>query len=74
MPGQIMPSEFADALNEVIKELAEEIDWRYEPDELMAAAPSISKIERAVSILTEAKHEPAQSAVELIAKYKRQQN
>ncbi|MBY3151355.1 hypothetical protein HFO56_03000 [Rhizobium laguerreae] len=69
-----MTVEFADALNEVIRELAEEIDWRYEGDDLMAAAPAIRKIERAVAILRKASFEPCQPAVDLLAKYKRRQN
>ncbi|MBY3433551.1 hypothetical protein HFN89_05260 [Rhizobium laguerreae] len=69
-----MTKEFADALNEVTRELAEEIGWRYEGDDLMAAAPAIRKIERAVAILMEASFEPSQTAVDLLAKHKRRQN
>jgi hypothetical protein len=72
--SQIMTIEFADAINGVIHELSEELDWHYEANHLMVSAPALDKIRRAVAILEEAKYEPAPAAVAILAKYKRQQN
>ncbi|MCS4089350.1 hypothetical protein [Rhizobium sp. BK176] len=72
--AQIMTMEFAEAMNEVVRELAEEIAWRYEGGDMMAASPAIEKIAKTVAVLKEARYEPSEAAVNLLAQYKRQQN
>jgi hypothetical protein len=69
-----MTIEFAEAMNEVIREIAEEVAWRYEGDDMIAAVPALQKLERAVAVLKETRYEPSQTAVDLLAKYKRRQN
>jgi hypothetical protein len=72
--AQIMTMAFAEAMNEVVRELAEEIEWRYDGDDMMAVSPAMEKIARAVAVLREARYEPSETAVALLSKYKRQQN
>ncbi|MCV9964916.1 hypothetical protein OIU34_23770 [Pararhizobium sp. BT-229] len=69
-----MTLEFAVAMNDVVRVLAEEIHEWYTDDELPAAAKAISRIERAVAVLQEAKHEPCPEAFTLLKRYKRQLN
>lgn len=69
-----MDKEMAEAISNVVRELAEEIDWRYEEQDSVAAALRMQKVERAVKALRDAGFEPPAAAVDVLAKYKRQIN
>lgn len=66
--------EFYAAFDAVLGELAEEIDWQYAGEDIIAAGPSVKNVEVAVAKLRDAGYEPSMSAVNLLSRYRRQQN
>lgn len=66
--------EFYAAFDAVLGELAEEIAWQYEGSDIIAAGPSVKNVELGVAKLKEVGYEPSAAAVELISRYRRQQN
>jgi hypothetical protein len=65
---------FYAAFDAVLGELASELAWRYERDDMMAIGLSVSNVQRGVAKLREVGYEPSLAAVDLIARYHRQQN
>jgi hypothetical protein len=66
--------DFCAAFDAVLGELAEEIAWQYEDSDIIVAAPSVRNIELGVSKLREVGYEPSGAAVDLLTRYRHQQN
>lgn len=64
----------AAAIDGVARELAEEIAWRYEGSDVMAASESVARIEAAAQYLKSVNYQPSQSILNLIERYSREQN
>jgi hypothetical protein len=71
---QVMTLEFAAAMDDVLKEIAEEIqDW-YDDEQFPAAFEAVPKVERAVAVLREAKYSPCEASIALLDRYRRSRN
>lgn len=66
--------EMAEAMSNVVKELALELEHRYEGQSIVSAAPTVMKIERAVTALKSAGYTPPEVAVNVLARYRRNIN
>lgn len=66
--------EVAAAIIDLVVELATELDLHYEDDELVAAAPSIEKMDHMVAMLIAAGYAPPPAYTHIVDRYHRALN
>jgi hypothetical protein len=67
-------AEFADAINAVLEELAEEVDGRYNSENLTDAAPAILHMSALTKLMRQAGHNTPQLCDDLDARLARKRN
>jgi len=63
--------EVAEAIIELIEELASEIDLYYEDDQLAAATPAFTKMEKMVKMLESVGYPPPETYTSVMARYRK---
>lgn len=74
MTTTIIAPDLADAITEVVNELASELDLHYEDDDLVACAPTIEKMERLVSMLLTAGYASPEVYQHIVDRYHKSLN
>ncbi|MBC2806614.1 hypothetical protein C3Y94_026030 [Rhizobium ruizarguesonis] len=63
--------EVAEAILAVLDELSSEIDLYYQDEQLAAATPAFTKMERLVKMLEEAGYSPPEAYIHIVSRYKK---
>lgn len=74
MPTILMSAELAQAISDVVNELASELDLHYEDEDLVACAPTIEKMERLVALLLTAGHPSPEAYQHIVSRYHKSLN
>lgn len=69
-----MKTDHMDAIHDLVRELASELDLHYEDNEFFALKESIKALQHGVAVLAQAGHEPPQVYHHVISRFNRQQN
>lgn len=74
MTTAFMSPDLAEAITEVINELASELDLHYEDADLVACAPTIEKMERLVGLLRAAGYDCPETYNHIVDRYHKSLN
>jgi len=64
-----IPPDLAEAITDVVNELASELDLHYEDTDLAACAPTISKMDRLVTLLLTAGYSQPEVFQHILSRY-----